>query len=277
MTIRPQEILDVEQKLLLEGIFQVYGYDFRDYADASLKRRMSQWLSASGYSSFSEAQARILRDAGQFEYFLRGVTVNVSEMFRDPTFFKAVREQVVSHLKTYAFVKIWNAGCATGEEAYSMAILLQEEGLRDRFLIYATDINQQVLQKAKEGIYHLRDLQQYTQNYQRSGGQASFSDYYTAQYNHAVLTPSLRDHIVFASHNLAGDAGFGEMQLILCRNVLIYFKPALKERVLVLFDTSLPQGGILCLGLKETLAGKEIADRYEEMAPRMRIYRKRYG
>lgn len=277
MTATHEELLNVELNLLLEGIYQVYGYDFRDYAEASLRRRVAQWLGGSGFSSLSEAQARILRDEAQFDAFIRSITVNVSEMFRDPSFFRAVREQVAPHLRTYPFVKIWNAGCSTGEEAYSMAILLREEGFRDRFLIYATDINQEVLQKAKDGIYHLKDMQQYTQNYQKSGGQAAFSDYYTARYDHAVLTPSLRDQIVFASHNLAGDSEFGEMQMILCRNVLIYFKPALKDRVLELFDASLVNGGLLCLGLKETLSGKGIGNRYEELAPHSRIYKKRYG
>ncbi|MFZ4855407.1 MAG: CheR family methyltransferase [Desulfuromonadaceae bacterium] len=271
------ELIDLEIRLLMEGIFQVYGYDFREYADASLRRRMTQWLSGSVYETISRAQSDLLRDRALFDTLLREITVNVSEMFRDPAFFKAIREQVVPHLKTYPFVKIWHAGCATGEEAYSMAILLQEEGLNGRFRIYATDINEEVIHKAREGIYPLQNMQHFTKNYQHSGGTGSFSDYYTARYNHAILSPSLRENIVFAAHNLAVDTNFGEMNLILCRNVMIYFKQPLKERVLGLFDTSLNPGGFLCLGTKESLDHHLISDRYEVMAPRMQIYRKRYA
>jgi chemotaxis protein methyltransferase CheR len=183
---------------------------------------------------------------------------------------------VVPHLKTYPFVKIWHAGCATGEEAYSMAILLLEEGLKGRFRIYATDINEEVIRKAQEGIYPLQELQHFTRNYQQSGGTGSFSDYYTARYDHAILSASLRENIVFAAHNLVSDTDFGEMNLILCRNVMIYFKQPLKERVLGLFDSSLVPGGFLCLGTKESLDLRKISDRYEAITARMQIYRKRY-
>lgn len=272
----PDELIDLEIKLLMEGVYQVYGYDFREYSEASLRRRLTQWLSGSGFATLSLAQSHLLRDRGLFDTLLRGITVNVSEMFRDPLFFKAIREQVVPYLKTYPFVKIWHAGCATGEEAYSMAILLLEEGLKGRFRIYATDINEEVIRKAHEGIYPLNELQHFTRNYQHAGGTGSFSDYYTARYDHAILSPSLRENIVFAAHNLAVDADFGEMNLILCRNVLIYFKQALKERVLELFDSSLAPGGFLCLGTKETLDNRQIFPRYEAIAPRIQIYRKRY-
>ena len=270
------ELFDLELKLLMEGVYQVYGYDFREYSEASLRRRLVQWLSGTGFATLSLAQSHLLRDRALFDTLLRGITVNVSEMFRDPAFFKAVREQVVPYLKTYPFVKIWHAGCATGEEAYSMAILLLEEGLKGRFRIYATDINEEVIRKAQEGIYPLQELQNFTKNYQLAGGTGSFSDYYTARYNHAILTPTLRENIVFAAHNLAVDADFGEMHLILCRNVMIYFKQPLKERVLGLFDSSLVPGGFLCLGTKESLDYRKISDRYEAMTPRMQIYRKRY-
>jgi chemotaxis protein methyltransferase CheR len=210
------ELTDLEIKLLMEGVFQAYGFDFRDYSEASLRRRLVQWLSGSGYVTFSLAQSDLLRDRALFETLLRGITVNVSEMFRDPSFFKAIREQVVPHLKTYPFVRIWVAGCATGEEVYSMAILLQEEGLQGRFRIYATDINEEVIHKAQEGIYQLQSMQRFTRSYQHSGGTGSFSDYYSARYNHAILSPSLRENIVFAAHNLAVDTNFGEMNLILC-------------------------------------------------------------
>ncbi|MFA7404038.1 MAG: protein-glutamate O-methyltransferase CheR [Pelobacteraceae bacterium] len=270
------ELIDLEIQLLMEGVYQVYGYDFREYSEASLRRRLTQWLAASGFANLSLAQSQVLRDRALFNSMLRGITVNVSEMFRDPAFFKAIREQVVPYLKTYPFVKIWHAGCASGEEAYSMAILLLEEGLQGRFRIYATDINEDVIRKAQEGIYPLQELQHFTRNYQNAGGTGSFSDYYTARYGHAILAPSLRENIVFAAHNLAVDADFGEMNMILCRNVMIYFKQQLKERVLGLFDSSLVQGGFLCLGTKESLDRRAISARYEAIMPRMQIYRKRY-
>jgi len=271
------ELIDLEIKLLMEGVYQRYGYDFREYSEASLKRRLTQWLSGSGFATLSHAQSHLLRDRVLFDTLLRGITVNVSEMFRDPAFFKALREQVVPHLKTYPFVKIWHAGCASGEEVYSMAILLLEEGLQGRFRIYATDINEEVIRAAQEGIYPLQELQRFTKSYQQAGGKGSFSDYYTARYDHAILTPSLREHIVFAAHNLAVDADFGEMNLILCRNVMIYFKQPLKERVLGLFDSSLVPGGFLCLGTKESLDHRCISNRYEAVVPRLQIYRKRYA
>lgn len=277
MNVTGDQLQDIEIRLLLEGVAKVYGYDFRDYSEASLRRRMTKWLSDAGFSSFAEAQSCILRDSAVFEGLLSGITVNVSEMFRDPQVFRMIREQVVPHLKTYPLVKIWHAGCASGEEAYSMAILLEEEGLGGRFRIYATDINQGVLRKAQEGIYPLKEMKRFTQNYQKSGGRSSFSDYYTARYDHAILMPSLKRHIVFASHNLAVDSDFGEMQMVLCRNVLIYFKQPLKDRALGLFDACLTGGGFLCLGTKETLEGREVARHFEEIAPRTRIYRKRYG
>jgi len=271
------ELQDTEIESLLERVAEVYGYDFRDYSEASVRRRMVLWLSDSGFASFAEARAQVLRDPAVFEVFLRGLTVNVSEMFRDPLVFSTLREQVVQHLKTYPFVKIWHAGCASGEEAYSMAILLEEEGLKGRFRIYATDINQGVLQKAQQGIFSLDEMKLFTRNYQRSGGKNSFSDYYTARYDHAMLMPSLKEHIVFASHNLAFDGDFGEMQMVFCRNVLIYFKQPLKNRALNLFSSILADGGFLCLGTKETLEGRAIEPYFAEISPRTRIYRKRYA
>lgn len=271
-----EEIINLEIRLLMEGIYQVYGYDFREYSEASLRRRLTNWLSGSGFATLSLAQSHLLRERSLFDTLLRGITVNVSEMFRDPAFFKEVREQLVPYLKTYPFVKIWNAGCASGEEAYSMAILLLEEGFKGRFRIYATDINEEGIRKAEEGIYPLHEMQRFTKSYQHAGGKGSFSDYYTARYDHAILNSSLRENIVFAAHNLAVDADFGEMNLILCRNVMIYFKVPLKERVLALFDSSLVQGGYLCLGMKESLDHRKISDRYEAVTEKMQIYRKRY-
>jgi chemotaxis protein methyltransferase CheR len=275
--MKTTEIEDVEIRLLLEGVQQVYGYDFRDYADASIKRRLTQWLAESPYGTYSEAQSRLLRDPEVFMSLLQGITVNVTEMFRDPSFFRAVREQVVPFLKTYPFVKIWHAGCASGEEAYSMAILLNEEGMAGRYRMYATDIDEAVLKKAAEGVMPITEMQKYTRNYQKAGGTASFADYYTARYDRAILSPSLKKDIVFAPHNLATDAEFGEMNMVLCRNVMIYFKPALKERCLQLFDNSLLPGGFLCLGLKETLERRRMGDRYDELVPGSRTYRKRYA
>lgn len=267
---------DVEIRLLLEGVQRIYGYDFRDYAEASIKRRLSHWLAESSFETFSQAQSGLLRDPQLFASLVRGITVNVTEMFRDPVFFKAVREQVVPFLKTYPFVKIWHAGCATGEEAYSMAIVLNEEGMAGRYRMYATDIDEAVLQRAEEGVLPMAEMQAYTRNYQRSGGRASFADYYTARYDRAILSERLRAGIVFAPHNLSSDAEFGEMNVVLCRNVMIYFKPALKERCLRLFDGSLTAGGFLCLGLKETLDGREVQRAYQELVPALRIYRKCY-
>jgi chemotaxis protein methyltransferase CheR len=275
--MQTSDIEDIEISLMLDGILRVYGYDFREYAEASLRRRLTQWLQKSGFGSFSEAQASLLRDREMFSGLLEGITVNVSEMFRDPQFFKALREEVVPYLKTYPFIKIWVAGCAAGEEAYSLAILLCEEGLDGHYTIYATDINEKVLQQAGEGIYPIERMQQFIQSYQKTGGKKDFADYYTARYDRAILAKKLKNNIVFASHNLSVDAGIGEMQMILCRNLLIYFKPALKERIFRLFDGSLSNGGFLCLGMKETLSGRGITDRYREMARGMRIYRKQYA
>ena len=271
-----QNVQQVEMHLLLEGVFRVYDHDFREYSEASLHRRLRKWLAESPYSSFSQAQGIILRDPGVFLSLIKGLTVHVTEMFRDPAAFKAFREYVVPHLRTYPSLKVWIAGCATGEEAYSIAILLEEEGFRDRYRLYATDIDPETLEQAKAGIYPLKEMQKFTQNYQKAGGKVAFSDYYSARFDHAILEPRLRERIVFTTHNLATDAGFGEMNLILCRNVLIYFKPPLKTRVLGLLDTSLAAGGFLALGLKESLETTPLQRGFEEVAPRSRIYRKRY-
>jgi chemotaxis protein methyltransferase CheR len=271
------ELRDLEARLLLEGIALVHGYDFRDYAEASLKRRMSRWLVESGFTSFGEAIPHVLRDKALFERLLCAITVNVSEMFRDPHVFQAIRERVVPHLETYPFLKIWVAGCASGEEAYALAVLLAEEGLQGRFRIYATDLDREVLNRARQGIFPLKDMKLFTRNYQKSGGRSCFSDYYTAGYDHAMLSPSLKDDIVFAPHNLAADGVFGEMQMVLCRNVLIYFKDRLKEKALGLFHSCLSPGGFLCLGSKEVLDGRGIAPHYQEVAPQTRLYRKGYA
>jgi chemotaxis protein methyltransferase CheR len=267
---------DLEIKLLLQAVQQAYGHDFSEYSEASLKRRLRHWLANSGFDSFSNAQSVVLRNAQVFRSLLEGLTVNVTEMFRDPAFFLALREQVAPFLKTYPYIKIWHAGCASGEEAYSMAILLQEAGLRGRYRLYATDINESVLDKARDGIFPIKAMQASTRNYQKSGGTASFADYYTAHYDHAMLMSALKENLTFAQHNLVTDGRFGDMHLVICRNVMIYFKPALKERCLRLFDSCLLPGGFLCLGMKERLDFRELSRQYEEIASRTSIYRKRY-
>jgi len=270
------EISDIEIDLLLDGIRRAHGYDFSGYADASLRRRLNFWLSTSGFSSFGAALPTLLRDAAACAQMVHTLTVNVTEMFRDPGFFKALRERVVPHLRTYPHARIWVAGCASGEEVYSLAIVLHEEGLLANCHIYATDLNQAVLAEAKQRVLPLNAMQNFTRNYQLAGGKAAFSDYYAARYERAIIDPSLVRNVIFAPHNLATDSDFNEMQVILCRNVLIYFKPTLKERVLGMFDNCLSPGGFLCLGTKETLDGRRIAANYVEEEGRMRIYRKRY-
>ncbi len=270
-----QDLQEVEMKLLLEGIFRVYGCDFRDYSEASLRRRLRLWLAGSGFHSFSAALGPLIRDSGLFTKFLQQITVHVSEMFRDPAFFRTLRRAVIPHLKTLPVIRIWHAGCATGQEAYSMAILLQEEELHDRCRIYATDISPEQLRMAQEGAYPLKEMKTFASNYQKSGGKAAFSDYYTVRNDCALLMPSLKKNIIFSPHDLVTDPAFREMHLILCRNVLIYFQAALKRRVLDLFHSCLAHRGILCLGLKENLIGQEMAAKYDELVPRMRIFRKR--
>ena len=265
-------ILSVEIELLIEGVRRVHGIDFSGYAEASLRRRLLAWLATSGQPSIGAAIPLLLRDADLCTALVEEVTVNVSEMFRDPVFFKTLREKVTPYLRTYPHARIWIAGCATGEEVYSLAILLREEGLERQCRIYATDLNQQVIENAKQGIYPLKSMQQFTRNYQQAGGNATFSDYYVARYERAIMDPTLTRNVVFARHNLATDADFSEMQLVLCRNVMIYFKTSLKERVLQLFDNCLCVGGYLGLGTKETLDGRSMTTRYREIAPRTRIY-----
>jgi chemotaxis protein methyltransferase CheR len=242
-----------ELQELLESIRFVYGYDFTDYAEASVKRRINYFMSTNKINDIKELGKCLLRDDHFFEKFVQEFTVNVTEMFRDPVFFKSIRENVIGRLATYPFIKIWVAGCSTGEEVYSMAILLKEEGLLERSVIYATDINQKALQAAKEGIYPLENMKSYTTNYQKAGGKKPFSDYYMAKYDSVLLDKSLKQNIVFSIHNLAVDSSFNEFQLILCRNVLIYFNQALQNKVINLFYDSLCSFGFLALGNKESL------------------------
>lgn len=265
---------NIELRLLLEGVFLRYGYDFRGYAQASLKRRVLKIMSAEELTTISELQHRVLDDEQFFEKLLLALTVNVTEMFRDPDMFVALTTWVFPELAKRPFIKIWHAGCATGEEVYSVAIMLQEAGLLDRCRIFATDIDATVLDKARAGIYPIDRMREWTANYQLACGKHSFSDYYTAQYGAAIIDASLKRNIVFADHNLAVDGPFGEMDLIICRNVIIYFGRDLQSRVLELFAASLVDRGMLCLGNRETIRFAACADLFEELGPGLRIYRK---
>lgn len=265
----------IEIKLLLEAICLKYGYDFRNYAKASIKRRILHRLQLSGLKTISEMQYKILSDKQFFEILLQDLSINVTEMFRDFSFYQALRKKVIPTLEAKPFMKVWHAGCATGEEVYSMAIVLKEEGMYEKTRIYATDFSEEVLKKAKEGIYPIDRMKAYTHNYKKAGGQASFADYYTARYDHAIMENSLKGNIVFADHNLATDGVFGEMDLILCRNVLIYFTRDLQDRVFKLFRDSLYPGGFLCLGSKESIRFSEYSDDFEDVVKKERIYRKK--
>ncbi len=266
---------NIELQLLLQAIHLKYGYDFRDYAKASIKRRVLHRLKSSQLPNISALQHSILNDVRCFEQLLLDLSINVTEMFRDPSFYQALRETVIPLLREFPFLKIWHAGCATGEEVYSMAILLKEEGLYSRAQLYATDMNEVVLKQAKDGIFPISRLKQYTENYQKSGGREAFSDYYSAHYEHAVMDKSLKENILFSDHNLATDGVFGEMHLIMCRNVLIYFNRELQNRALGLFADSLCEGGVLCLGSKESIRFSDYSRQFEDIAREEKIYLKK--
>jgi chemotaxis protein methyltransferase CheR len=272
---------DLEVRLLLEAIFDRYHYDFRAYAMASLKRRLSQACDSLGVATLSGLQERVLHEPESFAMLLQYLTVQVSDMFRDPEFFLTLRQRVLPLLATWPSIKIWCAGCSTGEEAYSLAILLQEEGLLDRSIIYATDINAQSLRSAASGVYPLMRLRGFTENHRRSGGGVSLSNYYHSKSTGegdgdgaAIMDAALRRKITFSDHSLATDSVFSEVHLITCRNVLIYFDHALQERTLGLFADSLVRGGFLGLGSKESLRFTNAADSFTEFAARERVYRR---
>jgi chemotaxis protein methyltransferase CheR len=264
----------LEIQLLLEGVYRRYGFDFREYAPASLKRRLWRRVYAEGLTSISQLLDRLLHEPGCMERLLLDLSINVTAMFRDPTFYVALREKVVPLLRTYPFTRIWTAGCSTGEEVYSLAIVLHEEGLYDRTRIYATDINETVLGRARAGVFALDKMQQYTQNYIRAGGTRAFSEYYVAAYDGAQFSRSLLDNVVFAQHNLAMDSAFNEFNLIMCRNVMIYFDKTLQDRVHELFYESLETFGVLALGHKESIGFTSLAGKYEDLDTAERIYRK---
>lgn len=267
---------EIEISLLLEAIFQKYGYDFRQYSEAHIERRIINRMLLSGIKNISEVQRAILHDELFASQLISDLSITVTEMFRDPDFYKALREKVVPVLKTYSFIKIWHAGCSTGEEAFSMAIVLKEEGIYDRATIYATDFNQQALNRAKEGIFSSEMIKGYTSNYQKSGGKESFSNYYTSKYNRVIMDQSLKKNIVWANHNLVTDSVFAEVHMILCRNVLIYFNRELQNKAQKLFFDSLTNGGILCLGSKESLRFSDFSDHYTELDKKQRIFKKKY-
>jgi chemotaxis protein methyltransferase CheR len=269
------KFVDIELRLLIDAIYQTYHYDFRGYALASLKRRLALATTRLGCSTLSQLQDRVLHDPTTFTQLLGYLTVPVSEMFRDPEYFRSVRQNVVPFLRTYPSLKVWIAGCSTGEEVYSVAILLREENLLQRTLIYATDINAHSLQTATSGVYEAARIPGFTDNHRKSGAPNSLSDYYTAAYGRAVFDKSFRDHIVFADHSLATDSVFAEVHLILCRNVLIYFNRELQDRAIGLFRDALCRKGFLCLGSKESIRFSAHASEFENVDAEYRIFRKR--
>jgi chemotaxis protein methyltransferase CheR len=269
------KIEDIEIQLLLEGLYQRYHYDFRHYALASVKRRLKQAREQMGFRSFSALQESLLHDPGMLAHILGYLTVQVSEMFRDPSYFRAIREKIVPHLRTYPSLKVWIAGCSSGEELYSFVILFREEGLEQRTLFYATDINQDALGKAEAGIYDLDRIAAFTTNHRLSGGKSSLSNYYTAAYNGAVFDRTLRQRAVFSDHSLVTDQVFAEVQLVSCRNVLIYFERDFQDRAIGLFNDSLARGGFLGLGTKESLWFSDHSGSFIQFAHDERIYQKR--
>ncbi len=274
--MKSENISELEISLLLEAVYQKYGYDFRQYSKAHINRRIRNRMALSGLEDVSQIQSKVLKDETFAHELLQDLSITVTEMFRDKDFYKSLRENVIPILKTYPFIKIWHAGCATGEEAYSIAIILQEEGLYDRTVIYATDFNQHALNRAKEGIFSNGLMKEYTANYQLSGGKEPFSSYYTSNYDNIIMNQSLKKNIVWANHNLVTDSVFAEVNLILCRNVLIYFDNSLQNKVQKLFYDSLINGGILCLGNKEGLRFTDFHEKYSELDKKQRIFKKKY-
>ncbi len=265
---------NLEIDLLLEAIYRLSGYDFRQYNRSSISRRIFNRMRINSIPTISRVQEKVIHDQAFLEQLLNDFSINVTEMFRNPSFFKAFREKVIPTLREYQEIRIWHAGCATGEEVYSMAILLQEEGLIDKAVIYATDMNEQVLEKAKKGIFPIHKMQAYTKNYMLAGGAHAFSEYYKTDYQYAYFHSTLLKNIIFAQHNLVTDQSFNEFHVILCRNVLIYFSPQLQSQVHHLFYESLSDKGFLCLGDKETLRFEEVISNYREFIGNERIYQK---
>lgn len=266
---------NLELNLLIEAVREKYGYDFSGYSRASLKRRVKKTLSESNSTSISGMIHRLIYEKEFFDLLLLDLSINVTEMFRDPLFFKEIREKVIPVLSKQSSIKIWHAGCSTGEEVYSMAILLKEAGIYDRCQIFATDFNEVVLAKAKQGIFPISNIKESTKNYQKSGGASSFTDWYTAKYDFAKLKSSLQKNILFADHNLVTDGVFSEVDLVLCRNVLIYFDRPLQNRVFKLLSDSLPTRGFLAIGSKESIHFSGIKEKFESFSQSHKIFRKK--
>lgn len=270
-----ENIEQIEFDLLLEAIFRKYGYDFRNYSKHSLKRLINHFMTNNKIERITNITENILYEKEYFYNFLYSLTITVTEMFRDFEFYKYLRNSIFPVLKTYPFIKIWSAGCSSGEEAYSLSILLNEERLNNRSQIYATDINDEVLKKANDGIYKLDKIKLYTDYYYKSGGTGCFSDYYYTNKSSGILIKELKTNILFSKHNLADDKSFGEMQLILCRNVMIYFDKILQDRILKLFDESLSNYGFLCLGINEMYYNEILKEKYKCIDKKLKIYQKR--
>lgn len=268
------QITDEDLEIVLYDVVELYGYDFTNYSRASLRRRIARLVVNDRFSSFAEFRYRVRNDKTYLKRFVEEITVNVTEMFRDPLFYKALKEEVLPLLATWPVIRIWHAGCASGEEVYSMAILLHEANLLKKSLLYATDINPTVLEKVRHGIYPISNMKQYSENYILAGGKNDFSSYYTAQYNSAKFDDFLGKRIVLATHNLVSDRSFNEFQLILCRNVMIYFDKPFQDRVLHLFYESLEMFGYLALGSKETLKFTHLAKNFKQLESKERIWRK---
>jgi chemotaxis protein methyltransferase CheR len=268
------DVDEIELALLLEGVYRRYGFDFREYAPASLRRRVWRRVHAEGLSTISALQDKLLHDSACMERLLLDLSINVTAMYRDPTFYVTFREKVVPLLRTYPFTRIWVAGCSTGEEVYSLAILLAEEGAYERTRIYATDINESVLDRARAGVFPLDKMREYTENYIKAGGRRAFSEYYLAKYDGAQFQRSLVENVVFAQHNLVSDRSFNEFNVVVCRNVMIYFDRALQDRVHRLFYESLTMFGVLALGAKESIKFSPFEDRFEDLDANERLYKK---
>ncbi|MDQ7948101.1 MAG: protein-glutamate O-methyltransferase CheR [Pedobacter sp.] len=267
------ELNDKQLQQLIDLIRHLHGFDFSDYAQASLKRRVSRVMQLKRIS-FPELSSQLINDPHYFDYFLSQLTVNTTEMFRDPSFFKVLKEKVIPYLNSYQHIKVWSSGCSSGEELYSLAILFKEAGLYARSFFYGTDINQEVLQKAKDGIYDLARMKQYSENFIESDSQTSLSNYYTAKYDAASISRKLKKNVLFSTHNLVSDGPFNEFQLIACRNVLIYFNTQLQSRAIELFYNSLANFGFLCLGTKETIRDPEVAKKFKLIDKKHNIYQK---
>jgi chemotaxis protein methyltransferase CheR len=268
------KLLALEVDLLLTGVAERYGYDFRHYARASLTRRIRRAMQDAGVHSVSALQHLLLHDEASAMRFVASVSVHTTSMFRDPEVYRTLRQDVIPLLRTYPFVRIWHAGCSSGEEVYSLAILLEEHGLYDRCRVYATDISDVMLERARQGIFPLRAMQEYTRAYQRAGGTQDFSTYYLADHEHAVIRKPLRRQLIFSQHNLVCDWVFNEFQLIVCRNVLLYFDETLRARAHDLFDASLSRLGVLVLGKKESVRFTQHAEHYRELSEGSRVYRR---